>query len=73
MASFSDRARAAGHDVPPYAQKLAEGEEKSATLIQCVACKENWPASLIDSKDDGTGNFTIFQCPICYGPDWLCI
>jgi hypothetical protein len=24
----------------------------------------------LDGKDDGTGNFTIFECEKCYGPGW---
>lgn len=40
-------------------------------LIRCDACGREEHADLIDTKDDGTGNFTIMECIACYGEDWL--
>lgn len=41
------------------------------SLIKCTACGAKWPASLIDGKDDGSGQFTRLECPKCYGSNWL--
>lgn len=39
-------------------------------MIQCSACGRMTPPTLIDAKDDGTGNFTVLECPACYGEGW---
>lgn len=73
MATFTERARAAGHEVSKAAEHQAQREATAGDLIGCHKCAERWPACLIDGKDDGTGDFTILQCPPCYGPGWSCI
>ena len=39
-------------------------------VLRCNACGKDENIDLIDTKDDGTGNFTILHCIACYGPYW---
>jgi hypothetical protein len=39
-------------------------------VIACDKCGKPEHLELLDSKDDGSGNFTILQCVACYGPGW---
>lgn len=38
---------------------------------KCAKCGELKHLDLLDSKDDGSGNFTILECQGCYGPSWV--
>lgn len=39
-------------------------------VFPCHTCKKPEHINLLDTKDDGTGNWTICECITCYGPGW---
>ena len=42
-----------------------------ADTFPCSACGKPTHIDLLDAKDDGTGNYVIFECEPCYGPGWV--
>ena len=43
----------------------------SKNFIPYHTCGRMTHLNLIDAKDNGTGNFEIFECRDCYGPGWM--
>ena len=39
-------------------------------LGTCDKCGKQENINLLDSKDDGSGDFTILECIACYGSLW---
>ena len=56
----------AGREVAQIAMRNGVTGEQTA----CHKCGEQTEIDLLDSKDDGSGNFTILECRHCYGPGW---
>lgn len=61
---------ATGHWFGRFTFTQAMSDLRVDFTIPCDRCGQLWPASLIDSKDDGSGDFTICHCPPCYGRNW---
>jgi hypothetical protein len=38
--------------------------------LACGACGRIENIDLIDAKDDGTGDYVVFECIACYGEGW---
>lgn len=49
---------------------ISNEEAGVAEVAACHKCGVETPIDELDAKDDGTGNFTILECPDCYGPGW---
>jgi hypothetical protein len=44
--------------------------KRKPEYLTCSKCSAQVDVDLLDGKDDGTGNFNILECEVCYGPGW---
>lgn len=65
------------------AEAAARDEHNEDDMIACHKCAIRWPTSLIDSKPPlekpwtmlltwrlHSPDYTVMNCPVCYGPGW---
>lgn len=43
----------------------------STDYANCARCRRPTHIDLLDAKDGGDGDYTILECPACYGPGYV--